>query len=289
MKKLFATLIEYYDANFTGNGEKRFERIIVTLALTSFIAHVLLIYLNKFLGLFTGSFLQEQNLFSAIITPLTFILFYEVRHLVLSLPKSIILSLKIQFQIASLILIREVFKYLGRIEEPALIYQNPELMQQIVIYLGGSIVCFALVAIFSRIGLEAEGRDRESTHELYISIKKIVSFFLICILTTLAILDGVIALLLLNSGYNVFDYLVVFFYIIIFVDVILFLVSMYFTDDYGIVFMDSAFVIATIFIRLALASQGAFKVGVVIISIFSSLVVLAIYHYIWNKEKRFLT
>jgi hypothetical protein len=279
-------ITRFYDSFFSRKNELKIERVIVTFAIIAFISHAGLIVSANFFELWQDSPFTGQNLLSAITTPLTIILFYEVLHLVLSLPKSIILSIKVQFQIASLILIREVFKYLGKIEDFAALSTDTALSRQILIYLTGSILSFLLVAFFTRVGRAAAEKDHESTNPTFISIKKVVSFVLVFVLFISATLSALTVILrdVLQLGIPSYNYLVSFFYLIIFIDVLLFLVSMYFTDDYGIVFMDSAFVIATIFIRLALASQGVFKVGVVILSILSGIAVVSIYYYFWNKD-----
>ena len=73
----------------SSNSKKKIERIILYVALVGFFLHLSLIYLSKF-GVI--DFLPESDLLtnpiSAIYTPFSFILIYEVYLLIYYLPKS---------------------------------------------------------------------------------------------------------------------------------------------------------------------------------------------------------
>lgn len=78
-----------YQLLLSENVKKRSENIIIYISIFSFLAHLVLIYLNKFdfidLSNFSNLF---NNPIAAIYTPFSFILIYEVYLLVYYLPKS---------------------------------------------------------------------------------------------------------------------------------------------------------------------------------------------------------
>ena len=99
------------------SSRKRIEKMTLFLALFFFMAHLLVIYLIKFnyLNIDPGSGLFS-NPISAIYTPFSFILVYEVYLLIYYLPKSFTNYLTKQYEIITLIIIRRLFKDLSSIE-----------------------------------------------------------------------------------------------------------------------------------------------------------------------------
>ena len=101
----------------SSNSKKKIERIILYVALVGFFFHLSLIYLSKF-GII--DFLPESDLLtnpiSAIYTPFSFILIYEVYLLIYYLPKSFTTYITKQYEIITLIIIRKLFKDLSSLE-----------------------------------------------------------------------------------------------------------------------------------------------------------------------------
>ena len=96
--------------------KERIENAILSIAIASFIIHLLIIYLVdlKFVSLSTTSNLLT-NPIAAIYTPFSFILLYEVYLLIYYLPKSFTKYVSKQYEIMSLIIIRRLFKDLSNL------------------------------------------------------------------------------------------------------------------------------------------------------------------------------
>jgi hypothetical protein len=103
---------------FSEKTQEKTERFILYIALLSFIIHLILIYLSKFnvIDILTESdFLK--NPISAIYTPFSFILIYEVYLLIYYLPRSFTTYITKQYEIITLIIIiRKLFKDLSVLE-----------------------------------------------------------------------------------------------------------------------------------------------------------------------------
>ena len=99
---------------FSEKNLKLFETAILFLAVTGFIAHLLLIYLNINYELDYLSKLDNlfTNPISALYTPFSFILIYEVFFLIYYLPRSFTTSIRKEYEIISLIMIRKVLLFL---------------------------------------------------------------------------------------------------------------------------------------------------------------------------------
>ena len=93
------------------------EKIILNIALLSFFVHLLIIYLLKFNVIeFSSDTELLNNPISAIYTPFSFILIYEVYLLIYYLPKSFTTYITKQYEIITLIIIRKLFKDLSSLE-----------------------------------------------------------------------------------------------------------------------------------------------------------------------------
>ena len=82
------------------------EKIILNIALLSFLIHLVVIYLQKFNFIYiTGNTELLENPISAIYTPFSFIIIYEVYLLIYYLPKSFTTYITKQYEIITLIII----------------------------------------------------------------------------------------------------------------------------------------------------------------------------------------
>ena len=114
--KSFSTFSSLTKSVLSEKFKKRSESLIIVISIVSFIAHlvlILLVDLNVVRNP-TGSKLLI-NPISAIYTPFSFILIYEVYLLIYHLPKSTSVYIGKQYEIVTLIVIRKVFKDLSQI------------------------------------------------------------------------------------------------------------------------------------------------------------------------------
>ena len=92
----------------------RSRDLAIRLSIAGFAVHLLLIFLARTLAdppLLVAA--AGHNYLTAISTPFNFILFYEVLTLIAALPASTTRSIASQFEIVSLIFIRDVFRDIG--------------------------------------------------------------------------------------------------------------------------------------------------------------------------------
>jgi len=120
----------FYAALLSEKTKKRAEIFFVSLAIISFLLHLVIIALIDFDLLFVK---DHAKLFidpiTAIYTPFSFILIYEVYLLVYYLPKSITTYVGKQYEIITLIVIRRLFKDLSNLELTADWFQQKEDLQ----------------------------------------------------------------------------------------------------------------------------------------------------------------
>ena len=108
---------QMYASVFSDLNKKRFEKITLYLSIIGFLLHLILIYAKKLeLVVFSFETPLLDNPISAIYTPFTIILIYEIYLLVLNLPRSFTTSVSKQFEIISLILIRRIFADIPKVD-----------------------------------------------------------------------------------------------------------------------------------------------------------------------------
>ena len=117
MVKINKILQLLFDKLLSDKTRTKTEKVILNIALFSFFIHLTFIYLSKLdIINFTSSSELLNNPISAIYTPFSFILIYEVYLLIYYLPKSFTTYITKQYQIITLIIIRKLFKDLSALE-----------------------------------------------------------------------------------------------------------------------------------------------------------------------------
>ena len=115
------TIYSFFDTTFekifSDENRKHIERATLWLSIIGFIIHLILIYSKKF-SLFSIPFEARllDDPISAIYTPFSIILIYEIYLLVVYLPRSFTTSVSKQFEIISLIIIRRIFGDIPKVE-----------------------------------------------------------------------------------------------------------------------------------------------------------------------------
>ena len=263
---------------------KRFESIILSLAGLGFLIHLLLIALkaNKvsFLAGTNSSLLNDP--ITAIYTPFSLILIYEVYLLVFYLPRSFTSCVSKQFEIISLIVIRKIFKDIPLMDLKGdwhLSQHNLEL----VVDLFGFLFLFLLIFFFNK-GKNKFPKKEVSDPKLlnFINSKKIVSLVLLTLLVSASIYSlATWSLNLYNDRFvNNIDsvFFNQFFTLLILTDVIILLISFRYTEEYSKLIRNTGFIIATILIRLSFSADGFLNIILILTGVIFALLILQIYN-----------
>jgi hypothetical protein len=277
--------------------KERIEKVILSIAIASFIIHLLIIYLVdlKFVSLSTNSNLFT-NPIAAIYTPFSFILLYEVYLLIYYLPKSFTKYVSKQYEIMSLIIIRRLFKDLSNLRISG-DWFNIKYDLQFSYDLATSLLMFFLIYLFY---LQSEPKKNIADTSVisslslmnFIKIKKILALLLVPIFISLSIYSFTtwISDIIFsdvnstNSFSNINNiFFEQFFNILIFADVLLLLFSFYLTDDFHKVMRNSGFIISTILIRISFSTTGLVNNLLIICAIVYGLFITIIHNKFEKK------
>ena len=297
IKQLSSLFQKAYTSLLSEKTKHIFEKIILSIAIASFFIHLIIIWLVDF-GLITiqGAPLLFTNTISAIYTPFSFILVYEVYLLIYYLPKSITTYISKQYEIISLIIIRRLFKDLSELTFSNNWF-NIKYDLEFTYDLITSILLFFLIYQFyvqnkKRYRTENISASKAESISTFIKIKKIIATLLVPALFFAAIYSffhwimsvvspsevGSISLKNINNIF--FEQ---FFSMLIIADVILLLFSFFHTDEFHKVIRNSGFIISTILIRLSFAATGLLNTALIISAVVFGLVILIIHNQFEKK------
>jgi hypothetical protein len=289
-----------YDQLLSEKTKQKSERVILVIAIASFIIHLLLIYLSDIGWLHlpaAGGLLN--NPIAAIYTPFSFILVYEVYLLLFYLPKSISTYISKQYEIITLIIIRRLFKDLSNLtltDDWFTIKYDLQFTYDLV----AAVLLFFLIYVFTKKSKIIYKNETKAVHlseevNRFIRIKKLLAGCLVPVLLFVALYSFInwsigIAFpsdttpVKFENINNIF--FEQFFTILIIADVILLLVSFFYTDEFHKVIRNSGFIISTILIRLSFSVTGLLNTILIVTAIVFGLLVLIIHNLFETNIER---
>lgn len=273
---------------FSKKNIKILESIILFLAVFGFIVHLGLIYLNLNYNI---EFLKGvdnllRNPISALYTPFSFILVYEAFLLVYYFPRSFTTSIRKEYEIISLVMIRKVFEDIPNINLESGILNADSL--PLFYNLAGILIIYYFIFLFKKVKSKIPKKDPKTNLNRFISYKKSLSIILLPILFFLCFSNlydwSYSVFILQNFTENVNNiFFIDFFTILILVDVFILLISFKYTEEYAQVLRNTGFIISTILLRLSFSVYGLSSVLLLIGGVLFGLIILKIYQLAETK------
>jgi hypothetical protein len=291
--RLRTSLAGAFDQLYSDAHQAQLEHWIVKISVAGFLAHLILVFLSRILphppALIAA---VGQNYLSAIYTPFSFILFYEVLMLIAALPKSTTQSIAKQFEIVSLIFIRRFFKDVAELDDIGQFNQLNDKTIPVFLNVSAGLLMFLLVTIFLHVAqsrVANQGPSGESQElKKFIGRKKALALGLTALLLSLAaynlrsfaneVYQAIYFGGKVQLDVNTFFYTDVF-AVMIFTDVLIVILSIVVSDSYELVFRNAAFVISTILIRFSLTVGRPYGAVLALAGMIFGIFTLLIYNY----------
>lgn len=237
--------------------EKMHRKISVALVLF-FLLSLICIELNR-RQLLPGSLesLVPRNHFFAVQAAFTVVLILEVISLVFTIPCSFSRSVGKQFEILSLILMRNAFKELADFPEPITFAGNEQAVKFILSDGFGSLLIFAALGYYYIIQARTHDEKMQPT-DLYsfVAAKKGIALILLLVFAGM----GFHSIVANVKGTPHADLFHGFYTILILTDILIVLISQCFQPSFYAVFRNSGFALSTLIIRIALAAPPYYNV-----------------------------
>ncbi len=274
-----------FDRFFSENNRKKIESITIWSATVGFIFHLSIVLLNKYSIIDIGNeSLFLTNPISAIYTPFSIILYYEIFLLIFFLPRSFTTSILKQFEIISLIIIRRIFYDIPKLDLESDNWFKSSENLQITYDLVCILILFFLIYLFNYVKSNIQYKKEEKNIDKFIDSKKIISLILIPVMIVIFI-NGIfnwynigVETNFASSFYYVNEiFYNTFFSILIIADVFILLLSFLYTERYSQIMRNTGFIICTILIRLSFSSTGLTNLLLIISSVLFGLLILKIY------------
>ncbi len=237
--------------------EKMHKKISITLVLF-FLLSLICIELNR-RNLLPSSLAATipKNHFFAVQGAFTVVLILEVISLVFTIPCSFSRSVGKQFEILSLILLRNAFKELSYFPEPITFAGNHQAVLHILSDGFGALLIFALLGYYYLIQARAsDEKMRPGDLYYFVAAKKGIALVLLAIFAIM----GIISMLETATGSSTSDFFHEFYTLLILTDILVVLISQCFQPSFYAIFRNSGFALSTLIIRIALAAPPYYNV-----------------------------
>lgn len=237
--------------------ERMHRKISISLVLL-FLFSLVAIELNR-RNLLPGPLgsMVPRNHFYGVQAAFTVVLILEVISLVFTIPCSFSKSVGKQFEILSLILMRNAFKELEKFPEPITFSGNEQAVLYILSDGFGALLIFALLGIYYSVQARAtEEKMRAVDLYSFVAAKKGLALVLLLVFAGM----GVHSAYATVAGIAHTDFLHNFYTILILTDILLVLIAQCFQPSFYAIFRNSGYALSTLIMRLALAAPPFYNV-----------------------------
>ena len=290
MNLFYLTFEKIFSTVFAPRIQKIIEKVILLLAALGFVIHLGIIFLKAQGIIFFSPLYPElfNDPISAIYTPFSLILIYEIYLLLFYLPRSFTSCVSKQFEIISLIVIRKIFKDIPQMDL-ADKWMSSSHNLELIVDLLGFLILFLLIFLFNKSKQRLPKQAVENSRlQKFIASKKIVSVMLF----------GVLGVMLLSNLsewiYGVFNqqnllnldslFFNQFFTLLILADVVILLISFRYTEEYSKLIRNTGFIIATILIRLSFSAEGYLTMVLILTGVSFAYLILQIFNAMENPK-----
>lgn len=242
-------------------AEERIRKAAIVFAVVGFFVHIGFWALDRTGRIsITGEAAElVSSPLSSLYTPFSILLVYEVYQLIRTIPDSFSSSVGKQYEIATLLVVRDILKRLSEVESS----EGWEISSDLGFLL---VECAAFLALFYtsltyfRISDKStKSGDMSGDIAFFVEAKRLVAnFMLIVFLLTAAYSFFTWIASVQDGGGSVSRviFFLDFFTFLILADILILLVSYWFYTDFGNLARNTGFVLSTVIIRVAISSEG---------------------------------
>ena len=237
------------------------RRGAIAVAIIGFLTHLALWALHSSgrIEILGDSVELVQSPLSALYTPFSILLVYEVYQLIRTIPDSFSSSVGKQYEIATLLVVRDILKRLSEVSNS----QGWEINDDVGFLL---VECAAFIALFYTSLTYHKISTRSDDDEI---LSDDVTTF---ITTKMAVANVMLIVFIAIGGFSLISWIgavqdgggsvdraiffLDFFTFLILADILILLISYWFYTDFGNLARNTGFVLSTVIIRVAISSEG---------------------------------
>ena len=241
--------------------EDRIRKAAIVLAVAGFFLHIGLWALDTTgrISITGESSELVSSPLSSLYTPFSILLVYEVYQLIRAIPDSFSSSVGKQYEIATLLVVRDILKRLSEVESS----DGWEISSDLGFLL---VECAAFLALFYTSLTYFRISDKSTKSgtmsgdiEVFVESKRMVANFMLIVFLLTAAYSFLTWITSVQDGGGSVSSVIFFldfFTFLILADILILLVSYWFYTDFGNLARNTGFVLSTVIIRVAISSKG---------------------------------
>ena len=242
-------------------AEERIRKAAIVFAVVGFFVHIGFWALDSTGRIsITGEAAElVSSPLSSLYTPFSILLVYEVYQLIRTIPDSFSSSVGKQYEIATLLVVRDILKRLSEVESSEGWEINSDLGFLLVECAAFLALFYTSLTYFRISDKSTKSGDMSGDIAFFVEAKRLVAnFMLIVFLLTAAYSFFTWIASVQDGGGSVSRviFFLDFFTFLILADILILLVSYWFYTDFGNLARNTGFVLSTVIIRVAISSEG---------------------------------
>ena len=250
-----------FDLFMGDEAEDRIRKAAIVLAVAGFFLHIGLWALDTTgrISITGESSELVSSPLSSLYTPFSILLVYEVYQLIRAIPDSFSSSVGKQYEIATLLVVRDILKRLSEVESS----DGWEISSDLGFLL---VECAAFLALFYTSLTYFRISDKSTKSgtmsgdiEVFVEAKRMVANFMLIVFLLTAAYSFLTWITSVQDGGGSVSRVIFFldfFTFLILADILILLVSYWFYTDFGNLARNTGFVLSTVIIRVAISSKG---------------------------------
>ena len=285
--------VNYWYRKFLGDEvDDRVRERVLLFSVIAFIAHLLIYFLYQFefIEISGETKTLVNSPLSLLYTPFSILLTYETYQLIRTLPSSFSNSVGKQYEVVTLLVVRDVFKRLADYnseDEWAITGELGLILMECVTFL---ILFYTALSYRKSSDVSDISKVEDDELDSFVHSKRIISLMLFVAFIlmaaysfgtwTLAVIDG-------KGDVNREIFFSDFFTILILADILILLLSYRFTVDFGNLARNTGFILSTVILRVAIGAPGVSAVILFTLSGILGLAILRISSIFVEKRKTY--
>ena len=242
-------------------AEEKIRKAAIVSAVLGFFAHIAIwvLFRTERISITGEASVLVSSPLSALYTPFSILLVYEVYQLIRTIPDSFSSSVGKQYEIATLLVVRDILKRLSEVESS----EGWEISSDLgflLVECGAFLALFYTSLTYFRISNRADkSGDMSDDIVIFVEAKRgVANTMLLVFLSVAAYSFWTWIESVLEGGGSVSRviFFLDFFTFLILADILILLISYWFYTDFGNLARNTGFVLSTVIIRVAISSEG---------------------------------
>ena len=242
-------------------SEEYIRKVAIVFAVVGFFVHILVWILFETGNITITGEASElvKSPLSALYTPFSILLVYEVYQLIRTIPDSFSSSVGKQYEIATLLVVRDVLKRLSEVQNSEGWKISSDLGFLLVECIAFLVLLYTSLTYFRISSSSEKSEEMTDNIAIFVEAKRVIANAMLLIFLVIAAYSFYTWYGSVQEGGGSVSRVIFFldfFTFLILADILILLISYWFYTDFGNLARNTGFVLSTVIIRVAISSEG---------------------------------